>query len=272
MGPREELEAARTLEDLASPAIYLLTDTIDGQNDVRRVYVGEAEDFCERGIERNDRLSDWEHFIAFYSKDTNLTKAHVRWLEREVYLRLQNATGRAIVANGNTPPGASLPMADDAAMQTYLENMLYVMTALGLDFFSARTRSQNARAADEKIEHTDPERFADERYVLATKAGGEAKAIAVRQGRIWILQPGSKVSPSIGSLPDGYTTLRQALIDRNLIEPTEDGFLTVRSPIEFTSPSASAAIVRGYAINGKWEWKRERDNMRFSDVLAQGPI
>jgi hypothetical protein len=50
MGTRDELSAARQLPDLQTPSVYLLTDTIDGQSDVRRVYVGEAEDFSERGI------------------------------------------------------------------------------------------------------------------------------------------------------------------------------------------------------------------------------
>ena len=270
IGTRDELASAKALPDLQTPSVYLLTDTIDGQSDVYRMYVGEAEDFSERGIERNERLPDWEHFIAFYSKDLNLTKAHVRWLEREVYLRLQAVNGRVIVANGNIPPGSSLPNADEAAMQTYLENMLYMLTALQLDFFAPRITA--APASADLLANNATAEIAEqnrERYYILTVAGKAAKAIAVRMGRSWILQPGSKLAPTVSALPEGYKTLRQSYIERGLVVQSEDGYLTVTSPLEFSSPSAPAAIARGYAINGKWEWRRESDNKRFSEVLSE---
>jgi len=269
MGPRDQLAEARNLSDLNTPAVYLLTDSIDGEGDVRRVYVGETENFSERGIERNDRLAAWEHFIAFYSKDLNLTKAHVRWLELEVYRLLEKASGRAIVANGNCPPGSVLPTAHDASMRTYLENMVYVLTALGLDFFSPVRTANTTTSKTSAASGEQPTPNAGERYAIASVAGSAAKAFAEKRGNTWILLPGSKVSPEVRALPDGYKALRQSFIERHLIEPTEDGLLTVRSPLEFASPSPPAAIVRGYAINGKWEWRREKDNKRFAEVLEQ---
>jgi len=271
MGTRDELGDARELPELESPAVYLLADTIDGQSEVRRVYVGETEDFRERGVERNERIADWEHFIAFYSKDENLTKAHVRWLERELYARLQEATGRVIAVNGNNPPGAALPRADEAAMATYLDNTLYVLTALGLDFFSPRSSSASASAPlpNPPVPSTEIVAQGDERYVMGAVSGTEAKATAVRRGRAWIVLPGSKLAASnTGSLSVGYKALREELVRRGILQPTSDGFLTARQEIEFSSPSAAAAVVRGYATNGKWEWRRESDNKRFSEVLA----
>jgi len=154
-------------------------------------------------------------------------------------------------------------------MQTYLENMLYVLTALGLDFFSPRIRTQSASQEPVFQNGQHDAKPEGERYVISTIAGGAAKARAVRQGRTWILLPGSKLASAVSALPEGYKALRQSLIDRNLVETTADGLLTVKSPLEFSSPSAPAAIARGYAINGKWEWRRERDNKRFSDVLTE---
>ena len=58
--------------------------------------------------------------MIFVSKDDNLTKAHVRWLEATLVREIKKAK-RAEVKNGNGPTGGKLPEADTADMETFFE-------------------------------------------------------------------------------------------------------------------------------------------------------
>ena len=65
-----------------------------------RVYIGEGEHVIDRLL-AHDRDPDkdfWSRVVFFVSKDENLTKAHVRFLERALIERSQ-AAGRCALVN-----------------------------------------------------------------------------------------------------------------------------------------------------------------------------
>lgn len=72
------------------------------------------------------------------SKDDNLTKAHVRWLEATLVREMRKAK-RAEVVNGNEPAGGRLPEADTADMETYLDNVRLLLPTLGVSVFASET-------------------------------------------------------------------------------------------------------------------------------------
>lgn len=78
-GPRSELEALLARDEAANAGVYFLTgsDTESGQP---AVYIGEAEVIRER-LKNHLAKDFWNHAIFFISKDENLTKAHIRYLE-----------------------------------------------------------------------------------------------------------------------------------------------------------------------------------------------
>ncbi len=76
----------------------------------------------------------WTTVVAFPSKDDNLNKAHVRYLEARL-LQLAIAADRATVQNGTSLPLPRLSEADAADMEAYLDEMLVILPLLGIGMF-----------------------------------------------------------------------------------------------------------------------------------------
>src|SRR5437867_13448456 len=138
-GPRIQLgEALKTRDELRQPSVYFLLAQSPDNPALTEVYIGEAEDFASR-VKAHEKDKDWwEVFVVFGSKDTNITKAHIRFLERWFYDRASEVRGRIRVLNDNTPPGAKLPEADVSDMEEYGENALFLLGALGYRLFEIR--------------------------------------------------------------------------------------------------------------------------------------
>ena len=68
----------------------------------RRVYIGEAENVLVRlRSHLKDAKKDfWDQVVFFSSKDENLTKAHVKYLEARM-IALAQENGRVALENGN---------------------------------------------------------------------------------------------------------------------------------------------------------------------------
>ncbi|WP_199538231.1 GIY-YIG nuclease family protein [Emticicia sp. C21] len=64
------------------PGVYFLLG--DDGTIKSKVYIGEAENVWER-LKNHDTLKDfWNEVVLFTSKDENLTKAHVKYLESKL--------------------------------------------------------------------------------------------------------------------------------------------------------------------------------------------
>jgi hypothetical protein len=70
----------------------------------------------------------------FTSKDQNLNKAHVRYLESRL-VRLAHEAGRAEVDNANAPNAPSLSEAKAAEMDAFLDEMLVLLPVLDVRAF-----------------------------------------------------------------------------------------------------------------------------------------
>lgn len=107
-GPRSELDGVLARDEAGKSGIYFLSGT-DSESGKPVVYVGEAESIRDRLRVHLDK-DFWNHFLFFISKDENLTKAHVRYLEGRLIEQAKSA-GRAQVMNGQSS-GAKLPESD----------------------------------------------------------------------------------------------------------------------------------------------------------------
>src|SRR5712692_8794891 len=77
--PRTELDELLQRDELGKAGVYILSGT-DPLSGLPRAYIGEAEVIRER-LKQHKTKEFWVSAIAFVSKDANLTKAHVRYLE-----------------------------------------------------------------------------------------------------------------------------------------------------------------------------------------------
>src|SRR5690606_4287481 len=72
----------------------------------------------------------WDQVVLFTSKDENLTKAHVKYIEARM-IELANDAGRVALENGNAPQLSALPRADRDAMEEFLDPARILLAALG---------------------------------------------------------------------------------------------------------------------------------------------
>src|SRR5207245_7930473 len=77
--PRTEFDELLAREELEKAGIYILIGS-DPLTNAPRAYIGEAEIIRDR-LKQHKTKEFWVSAIVFVSKDENLTKAHVRYLE-----------------------------------------------------------------------------------------------------------------------------------------------------------------------------------------------
>jgi hypothetical protein len=116
-GPRAELDDILARAESYNAGVYFLTGT-DPDSGRNTVYIGEAEVIRDR-IKNHLDKDFWNSIIFVLSKDENLTKAHIRFLEG-LLIDQANKAGRALVRNGQAS-GSKLPESDRADMEIFLE-------------------------------------------------------------------------------------------------------------------------------------------------------
>ena len=166
-GQPEFFKKALESEVLSRSCVYLLIRS-GADDDLPEIYVGESDDFSQRYINSNFPV-EFDTFMIFTSKDDNLTRAHVKWLELKLWVILKGNSGKVLVANANTPTGSNLPRADIATTQTFLGNMIYVLEALGYDLFSAQERISASQLKQGEPSATESPRLALNLYTTLPK-------------------------------------------------------------------------------------------------------
>ena len=128
-GPRSEFEGVIGREESGSSGVYFLTGN-DPESGKPALYVGEAENIRDR-VKAHLEKDFWNQIIYFISKDENLTKAHIRYLEGKLIEQARQAN-RALVMNGQSS-GAKLPESDREDMEVFLEKINQLLPVLGVE-------------------------------------------------------------------------------------------------------------------------------------------
>lgn len=230
--PRTEISDLLKREELANPGFYLLTG-VDPDSGDRAIYIGEAENVANR-LKGHATKDFWNAATVFVSKDENLTKAHIRYLEG-ILIERANNNGAAIVIN-SASSGARLPESDAAEMDVFLEKCLQLLPVLGISDFNEKV--------DQASESKD---------LLYCKIKG-LTATGKRTANGFIVFAGSQAvlehRPSAKRMRDK----REQLIEKGLLLEN-DGHLVFVKDIEFGSPSTAGSVVRGGNTNGLTNWK-----------------
>jgi hypothetical protein len=233
--PRTEISELIKREELSSPGFYLLTG-VDPESGDRAIYIGEAENVANR-LKGHAGKDFWNSATVFVSKDENLTKAHIRYLEG-VLIEKANNNGSAVVMN-SASSGAKLPESDAAEMDVFLEKCLQLLPVLGISDFSAKL--------DQVSESKD---------LLYCKIKG-LTATGKRTASGFIIFAGSQAVLEHRPSAVNSRKKREQLIEKDLLKQENDHFIFAKD-IEFGSPSTAATVVRGGATNGLTAWKNSK--------------
>lgn len=232
--PRARFAEVRQRGELNRAGVYLLWGPGE-DGGLPRVYVGEGDAVLPR-LEQHAKQKDfWTHAAVFTSKDQNLNKAHVQYLEaRLVALALE--AKRAELDNGNVPQKPALSEADAADAEGFLADLLLCLPLVGVSLF------EKARA--------DP---AQSRELFLKAKGIEARGVDGADG--FVVRAGSQaVKDEVPSIHGYLSELRKALLAQGVLVPDGAAYRLTQD-YAFNSPSTAAGVILGRSANGRTEWK-----------------
>jgi hypothetical protein len=230
--PRNQLSQPLSRTECNNPGVYILCG-VDAESGESVVYVGEAEEVGKR-IRSHKEKDFWNKSVFFVSKDENLTKGHIKYLEGKLIEKaLQVAKAKVLNLQSG---GAHLPESDSAEMEVFLSNVYQLLPILGIDFFSP--------LQDESVKSTGM-------YYCRIKG---LTARGKRSANGFTIFKGSQAVAAHRKSATWSKRLRESLVDKGVMEHRNDHYVFSRD-CEFGSPSAAAAVVRGGASNGLTSWK-----------------
>lgn len=241
--PRTMVTKSGDRPDLEGTGAYLLfgKDPEDDSKDT--VYIGETEEVFKRLKYHLDNKEYWNIAVVIISKDDNLNKAHLKYLESKMYNYALEA-GRYKVENANKPKCSFISEPDVAEMEEFFINMALLISTLGFKVFD-KVKQISTKAKDVDT------------FFIKTSTGTDAQGQQTEEG--FVVLKGSKVAekevPSFkGPQFKGAFNLRKKLIDEEVIT-MEQGELILTKDYLFSSPSTAAMVVMGRSANGRAEWK-----------------
>ena len=236
-GPRSQLELILQRDEATKPGVYFLTG-VNAETGKQRVYIGEAEVVRTRIRNHLDR-DFWKTIIFFVSKDENLTKAHIKYLEGKL-IEMTQAADRFELDNTHSS-NSHLPEPDAADMDVFLAKVEQLLPVLGQDFLKPITKATIAQKPSELLSC----------MIKKVKARGRPteNGFLVLKGSEAVLTERPSVKkyryPSI---------LRSQLISEGVLLQDPDKLVFAKD-YEFSSPSAAASVIHGGHANGLREWK-----------------
>lgn len=237
--PRTELDDLLAREELDKAGVYILTG-IDPATGAPHAYIGEAEVIHGR-LKQHKAKEFWISVIIFVSKDENLTKAHVRYLECRL-LKEAAEVGRFTLEQ-NQAGGSKLPESDREDMEIFLTRIRQLLPVLGSDLL---------------IPAAQPVAKPQTGGLLFCRIkGAEARGHRTADGFV-VLRDSTAVlhhRKSTETWPAAIAD-RNRLIDNGTLVP-KDGFYHFAADVQFTSPSAAAAVIQGGSASGPREWKTQ---------------
>ena len=238
-GPRSEFEGVIGREESGSSGVYFLTGN-DPESGKPALYVGEAENIRDR-VKDHLEKDFWNQVVYFISKDENLTKAHIRYLEGKLIEQARQAN-RALVMNGQSS-GAKLPESDREDMEVFLEKINQLLPVLGVELL-VTTAGKAATDAEKEMLYCE---------IKGLKARGRLtpNGFLVLKGSQAVLN--ERASSQKYPWP---LNMRQRLKDEGVLSTSENHLVFTRDE-EFSSPSAAAAVVHGGHANGLIAWKNK---------------
>lgn len=234
--PRIKIKDCTDRDDLTSTGVYLLFGKDDDENE--QVYIGEAESILKRLNQQLTQKDFWNEAIVFISKDENLNKAHIKYLENRLH-DIAKSANRYKIENSIIPTRSSISESDRAEMEEFIEYIKMLVNTLGHKVF------------DEKREFKPKQK--QETFFIKAARNADGQGEPTSDG--FVVFKGSKAAANIvKSMTPSFIKLRQKLIDEGVLI-NKITFFEFADDYIFSSPSTAAVMVMGRNANGLTEWR-----------------
>lgn len=237
--PRTAIKDCADRKDLTSSGVYFLFG-VDDDSGKPLVYIGESENIYDRLKQHLDGKDFWNEVITFISKDEQLNKAHIKYLENRFY-SIATEADRYLIKNSNTPTKSTLSEAEEAEMEEFIHNAKILVAAQGHRVFEPVAQIAEGMNKTDSL------------FLIQTAKGVQAKGIPTSDG--FVLLKGSIISTSVSekSVNIGIINLRNKCFSEGKVL---DG--VVQEDLLFTSSTYAADFALGYGVSGPKTWKNSR--------------
>jgi len=232
--PRSNLTYLNTQEKLQKPAFYILL----GEDEATKpqAYIGETENFKERVKDHDSKKAFWQKALIFVSKDADMTKVDVQYLEYKAIAEAKKANIFVLNDNKQTPKAPNLPEHQQDAMDEFFEDVKILASFIGCNIFEIKSHKQE--------------------HLFYTKGRGcNAKGFYSSDG--FTVLKGSTVAKTM--VPSfNWKDKREKMLKE--YTSIENGILKTNSDKTFSSPSTAADFCIGSSNNGWLVWKNKDGN------------
>ncbi len=249
-GPKTELAELLKRPELEGSGVYFLLGH-DPESGDAAIYIGEAETLRIRLVSHKSK-EFWVQAVVFTSKDENLSKGHIKYLEGRL-ISLATEVGRARLQNSQAS-GSKLSESDAADMEVFLTRIQQLLPILGSNVLTTPPIRNDTEIEIHKLQC---------KIIGLTATGWRTEAGFV------VVKGSQAVPDDRPSARDWSKQQRIQLLDRGVLERRSDHLLFLKD-YEFSSPSAAAGIVRGGNSNGLTCWKNKKTGRPLKDMEADG--
>ena len=246
--PRSRLNELRTWVEAQRPGVYFLLEKQTAETG-DRAYIGESENVAKRLTQQEKNQDFWNEAIIFTSKDENLTKGHIKYLESRL-TAISIDADRYKIENANTPTESQLPRADKDAMEEFIHNLRIVLGTLGHRVLEpVKITTQQPQDG--------PSKPGLSQFIFSFSIRG-LHATGQQTDDGFVLFKGSDVSgKTTGSMPGKTLSIREKWIADGTLQPFGDNFRLTKDCI-VSSSSYAAVIVAGTSRSGPQSWIDEK--------------
>lgn len=252
--PRFRIAELNEYAEAKRPGVYFLFGEDEKTGDPK-VYIGEAENVYDRLQNHIANKDFWNEVIFFVSKDENLTKSHVKYLESRL-IQIAFSTKRYKIDNNNQSQLSSLPLADRDAMEEFLTHVKLLIGVLGHKLLenvtSTNKKEENILSPTTTQDNQDISNTNNLELFLSV-SGLKAAALQTNEG-IVVLE-GSEATKNLQqSMPNGYKELRDKLINNETLILEGTKYIFKKNAL-FNTATPAAAVIVGRSVTGPQTWK-----------------
>ncbi len=234
--PRQKLKEAKDRNEVLQPAIYFLFWINDDWNWL--AYIWEAENLINRIWNHDTNKDFWDVVIGFISKDNNLTKADVKYLEAKAIERAKKVN-RFVLQNWVEPIPNNLPEYQLASMNEFLDNIDLLISAIWYPIIKEiKENFSKNNIYFCKWPNADAFWFYTDEWFLVQKWSKVRKQTTLTAWS-WI------------------NWIQKKLLEEKILEYLSDEELIFSVDYLFNSPSASAWLILWRRANWWLEWKNK---------------
>lgn len=240
--PRSNLSYLNEQEKPQKPAFYILI----GEDEATKpqAYIGETENFKERVKDHDNKKGFWQKALIFVSKDEDITKADVQYLEHKAIAEAKKANTFVLSENKQIPKAPNLPEHQRDAMDEFFEDIKFLVSFMGCNIFDI---------LQPKEEH-----------LFYTKGRGCNARGYYNSSGFTVLKGSILANNCVTSF--NWKEKREKLIKE--YATFENGNWVMNSDKTFSSPSTAADFCIGSSNNGWLVWK-DMDNKTLDSVYRK---